>query len=240
MKTMNKILLLSLSLFAVASCVKPEVSVNADFTTDKDVYELYEDIKIINTSTATNDIIVACKWEWGSEYRWGKQLEEPISFDTVGEKEIRLTAVTNSNVSGTCVKKITIQDTNKRPVADFTWTPASGIVAGDTVQFADKSSDPDGKIVSWEWKIGSSVITEQNPSFTFNEFGDIEVTLTVTDNQRGKGSVTKTIHVEKNQNSMELLWASSYDSDGDVIFTSPAVSPDGNTIYVYSSGNELV
>ena len=240
MKTMNKILLLSLSLFAVASCVKPEVSVNADFTTDKDVYELYEDIKIINTSTATNDIIVACKWEWGSEYRWGKQLEEPISFDTVGEKEIRLTAVTNSNVSGTCVKKITIQDTNKRPVADFTWTPASGIVAGDTVQFTDKSSDPDGKIVSWEWKIGSSVITEQNPSFTFNEFGDIEVTLTVTDNQRGKGSVTKTIHVEKNQNSMELLWASSYDSDGDVIFTSPAVSPDGNTIYVYSSGMHLV
>ena len=240
MKKSNRILLFALSLLLAVSCVnEPKISVNADFTTDKDVYEIYEDIKITNTSSAVNDIIVACKWEWGSEYVWGKQLEKPLSFDTPGEKEIKLTAVTNSNVSGTCVKTILVQDTNVRPVADFTYTPSTGILAGDEVQFTDKSSDPDGQIVSWEWKIGSSVTTEQNPKFTFNEFGDIEVTLTVTDNKRGKGTVTKTVHVDKNENSMELIWSTSYDSDGDVIFSSPAVSPDGNTIYVFSSGLHL-
>ena len=228
-------------MLAVVSCVqKPRVSVNADFTTDKDVYEIYEDVKITNTSTSTNDIIIACKWEWGNEYIWGKQFEKPLSFDTVGEKEIKLTVVTDSGVSGTCVKTITVQDTNKRPVADFTYSPSSGIKAGDEVQFTDKSSDPDGTIVAWEWKIGSNTVTEQNPKFTFNEFGDIEVTLTVTDNKRGKGSVTKIVQVEKSQGSMELLWSTSYDGDGDVVFASPAVSPDGNTIYVSSTGLHLV
>ena len=71
---MERIILSALSLLALASCVRqPVVSVNADFTTNKEVYEIYEDVIITNVSTATNDIIVACKWEWGSEYFWGKK-----------------------------------------------------------------------------------------------------------------------------------------------------------------------
>ena len=242
MKQIERILLIPLSLLAIASCVKQEVSVNPDFTTNKDVYELYEDVIITNTSTATNDIIVACKWEWESGYKWGKQLQDPISFDTAGEKEITLTAVTNSNVSGTLTKTILVQDTNKRPVADFTWTPSEGIVAGDNVQFTDKSSDPDGSIVAWEWKIGANTVTEQNPVFTFNEFGDIDVTLTVTDNQKKKGSATKTIHVAKSPNSLELAWAKPYDADAEayVKFTSPATNADGSVVYAFSSGQHLV
>lgn len=240
MKRVNRILLLALSVLAAASCIrKPVVTVEADFTTDKDVYEIFEEIRITNISKCTNDIITACKWEWGNEHVWGKQLEKPLSFDTPGDKEITLTAVADCGVAGSCTKIIKVQDTNKRPIADFTYTPSSGIQAGDEVQFTDKSSDPDGTIVAWEWKIGANTVTEQNPKFVLNETGDIEVTLTVTDNQRGKGSVTKIVKVEKNQNSMELLWSTSYDSDGDVIFTSPAVSPDGNTIYAFSSGLHL-
>ena len=132
MKRLENIFLLALSLSVLAACKpEPNISVNADFSTDKQVYELYEDVKITNLSSATNDIIVACKWEWGSAYKWGKQLEQPLSFDTVGEKEIKLTVVTDHNVTGTCVKTITVQDTNQRPVVDFSWEPADGIVAGE-------------------------------------------------------------------------------------------------------------
>ncbi len=242
MKKISLYILFVLALFAVSSCVKPKISVNADFTTDKDVYELYEDIHLTNVSTATNDIIVACKWDWGTGYKWSKQLEDPISFDTVGEKEITLTAVTNENVSGTCTKIITIQDTNKDPVPDFSWTPAEGIVAGDEVQFTDQSTDPDGSIVSWEWKIGANTVTEQNPKFTFNEFGDIDVTLTVRDNQKKKASVTKTVHVAKSPNSLELVWAKAYDNDSEAYakFSSPATNADGSVVYAFSSGLHLV
>ncbi len=240
MKRFSIAFLSSLALLAMAACQKPVVTVYADFTTDKDVYEIYEDITITNISTCANDVITACKWEWGSEHVWGKQLEKPLSFDTPGDKEITLTAVADCGVAGTCTKIIKVQDTNVRPTADFSYSPASGITAGDEVQFTDKSSDPDGKIVAWEWKIGANVLTEQNPKFQFNESGDIEVTLTVTDNQRGKGTVSKIVHVERNSDSIEVLWSTSYDTDGDVIFTSPAVSPDGKTVYAFSSGLHLV
>lgn len=242
MKKLVKILILAASLSVLASCTQQEVSVTADFTTDKAVYELLEDITVTNTSTATNDIIVSCKWEWGNEYTYGKQLQSPIFFDSVGEKEIRLTVTTNSNVSATCVKTVTIQDTNNRPVADFDWTPASGIVAGDEVQFTDKSTDADGSIVAWEWKIGANTVTEQNPKFTFNEFGEIDVTLTVTDNMKGTGSVTKTISVAKSPKSLELAWAKAYDNynGATVKFTSPATNADGSVVYAFSSGLHLV
>lgn len=236
-------LLLILAAAALVSCQEPKVSVIADFTTNKEVYEVNEDVIVTNVSVAKNDVIVACKWEWGSSHLYSKQLEAPtISFDTVGEKEIKLTVTTDTNVSASCTKTITVQDTNKRPVADFSWTPESGISAGDEVQFTDKSSDPDGSIVAWEWKIGSSTVTEQNPKFTFSEFGDIDVTLTVTDNQKGTGSVTKTIKVSKSKNSLELVWAKDYDADPEayVKFSSPATNADGSAVYVFSSGQHLV
>ena len=242
MRLSKSLLFVVAAALPLAACQKPKVSVVADFTTNKEVYELNEDVIVTNTSVATNDIIVSCKWEWGSTYQWGKQLDVPvISFDTVGEKEIKLTVVTDSNVSATCTKTITVQDTNKRPVADFSWTPESGISAGDEVQFVDKSTDADGTIVSWEWKIGSSTVTEQNPKFTFAEFGEIEVSLTVTDNQKGTGSVTKVIKVTKSKNSLELVWAKDYDSDAEAYakFSSPATNADGSAVYVFSSGQHL-
>ena len=243
MKKIVNIFLVAVTLFAVASCQhNRKVSVKADFTTDKTVYELYEDIKVTNVSAATNDIIVACKWEWGSEHVYGKQLEKPISFDSVGEKEIKLTVTTDTGAQDVCVKTVTVQDTNVRPVADFEWTPTEGIAAGDEVQFTDKSTDADGTIVAWEWKFGANTVTEQTPKYAFPEFGDIEVVLTVTDNQRGKGSVKKIIHVNKSPNSLELAWAKAYDSDPEAYakFTSPATNADGSMVYAFSSGLHLV
>ncbi len=241
-RLINIILVAGLGILAVASCNKLDISANADFTTDKDVYELYEDINVTNVSSATNDIIVACKWEWGNEYKWGKHLTEPISFDSVGKKEIKLTVVTNNNVSATCIKTITIQDTNAAPEPDFEWTPTEGVAAGDEVQFIDKSTDPDGSVVAWEWKFGTTTITEQNPAFAFPEFGDIEVTLTVTDNMKKKASVKKTIHVDKSASSLELVWAHPYDNDAEAYakFSSPATNADGSLVYAFSSGLHLV
>ena len=224
---------------AVSGCLNdPQVAVHASFTTEKDVYEINEDIYLTNTSYAENARVIASKWEWGSQHMWGLQPETPISFERVGEYDITLTATSDiGNVSDVFVKTVKIQDTNIRPVADFTYEPQTGLRAGDTVTFTDKSSDEDGEIVAWEWKFGTTVVTEQNPEFTFTEFGDIEVTLTVTDNMKGTGSKTVTIHVDKSEYSLELLWEQAYETDKDayVKFTSPATNADGNMVYVLSS-----
>lgn len=232
----------ALALFGLSACQNNEVAVYADFTTDKDVYELYEDIFLKNTSYAENARVIASKWEWDGKKMWGLQPETPISFDKTGEFEITLTATSDvGNVSSKKVKKITIQDTNVKPIADFTWEPQSGIRAGDEVQFTDKSSDPDGSIVSWEWKFGSTVLNEQSPKFTFAEYGDVEVSLTVVDNMKGRNTKTVTIHVDKSVYSLELVWAKAYENDPEafVKFSSPATNADGSVVYAFSSGCHL-
>ncbi len=244
MNTTTKILtMLSAAALVFTSCLKePEVAVHASFTTDKEVYELNEDIKLTNTSYAENAKVVACKWEWGQEHTWGIQFEGPISFSTVGEHEVTLTATSDiGNVSNTFVKVITVQDTNTQPVADFTYSPTEGIKAGDTVKFTDKSSDPDGSIVAWEWVFGTTVMTDQNPEFTFVEYGDIKVSLTVTDNMKKKHTKEVVINVGKSAYSLELLWEQVYETNAEawIKFTSPAVSPDGSMVYAFSTGMNL-
>lgn len=243
MKHIKLILTAAASLSLLTGCLKDDkVALYADFTTDKDVYELYEDVHLTNLSYAENAYVISSKWEWDGQKMWGHRPENPISFDKTGDFEIKLTVTSDEgNLTAVKVKTIKVQDTNKAPVADFTWAPTSGIRAGDKVKFTDKSSDPDGSIVAWEWIFGSTTVSEQNPEFTFVEFGDIQVSLTVTDNMKKKVTKTVTIHVDKSIYSLELMWFKPYESDKEayIKFSSPAVSTDGSQVYAFSTGCHL-
>lgn len=242
-KSTKPFIVLSAMLLLQTGCTQEKsVLLHADFKTDKEVYELFEDVVITNTSYAENGRVASSKWEWDRQKAWGIQLENPISFSTIGEHEIKLTISSNvDRQTATCVKTVTVQDNNKAPVADFSYEPATGIRAGDKVIFTDKSFDPDGKIVGWEWTIGTDVITEQNPEHVFAEFGDIAVSLTVEDNMKKKTTKEIRIHVDKSAYSLELVWSKPYESDTEswIKFSSPATDTDGSIVYAFSSGYNL-
>lgn len=231
-----------LGALAICACNKtPQVVVHASFTTDKEAYNLGEDIRITNTTTVENSVIAICKWEWAGKVSYEKE-PTGIKFTEEGEYPLTLTVTANDGaVKGSVTKNIVVYDTNIKPVCDFEWSPASA-KAGDPVTFTDKSHDPDGEIVAWKWTLGSTVLTEQNPVHTFVEYGDVEVSLTVTDNLNGTATKKATIHIEKGLYTLELLWGKAYDDPGDVStrITSPAMSPDGQSVYVTSTGGHLV
>ncbi len=80
---------------------------------------------------------------------------------------------------------------NKPPVADFTFAPAQP-AAGQTVQFTDKSTDPDGKVVSWSWDFGDGAKSQQqNPTHVYQTAGAFEVKLVVTDDKGAQSTMTK-------------------------------------------------
>ena len=235
------IIFLMPAVMILTACKDDKVTVNASFTTDKDVYNLTDAVIITNTSTVKNSYIVLNKWEFlGTENYKAVPVPEDIYFEEPGEYLIKLTVYTENSLQATFEKTITVVDNNIPPVADFSWSPTE-IKSGEPVQFTDRSTDADGHIVAWEWKFGTTVIHEQNPLFTFAGRGEIVVSLTVTDNGRGKDTKTVTVHVEGDENSFELLWEDSYDtSDAWVWYSSPAVSNDGAYIYVFSAGYHLV
>lgn len=231
-----------LGALAICACKKePQVKVNAFFTTDKEEYGLSEDIMITNTTTVENSVIAICKWEWAGKVSYETQ-PSGINFTEEGNYPITLTVTANDGaVKGSYTKNITVIDNNVKPVCDFEWSPKTA-KAGEPVTFTDKSHDPDGTIVAWKWTLGSAVSTEQNPVHTFVEYGQVEVSLTVTDNMKGTATKKATIQIEKGLYTLELLWGKSYEPAGEVStrITSPAISPDGQSIYVTSTGGHLV
>lgn len=236
-------MLAAFALLGAASCQPDEeVAVHASFTTDKESYDVGDPVVLTNTSTAENALIAICKWELGKGVVSYETTPENISYDQAGEYVIKLTVTSDRGAKKSSFEKtILVVDNNIRPVADFTWSPGK-VVAGEPVQFTDLSTDEDGEVVAWEWKFGTTVSDKQNPEFTFAAQGATEVSLTVTDNKKGKNTKTVTIDVGRGAISLDLLWSYPYDDTKDayVYGTSPAVSHDGEYVYVTSTGYSLV
>jgi len=128
-----------------------------------------------------------------------------------------------------------------KPVADFE-IPENPKM-DETIKFTDKSTSYDG-IEVWQWNIGGILSSEQNPEVVFNTFGDnIPVSLTVTDHYGQKSTASKTFSVARSEgHDLSVAWSRAYDytSGAWVNWTSPALNPAGDRIYVTSSGNHLV
>jgi PKD repeat protein len=62
--------------------------------------------------------------------------------------------------------------------------------------FTDGSTDSDGTITSWAWAFGDATTsTSQNPTKVYSAAGTYAVTLTVTDNSLGEGSLIQNVSV---------------------------------------------
>jgi len=84
---------------------------------------------------------------------------------------------------------------NRPPVASFTFSPSDPSTE-DIVHFTDQSSDPDGKVVRWEWDFGDgNGSTRRNPTYRYQSPGTFTVRLTVTDNDGASSTTEKTITV---------------------------------------------
>jgi PKD repeat protein len=84
-------------------------------------------------------------------------------------------------------------DTNTNPVASFT-SSCTDLAC----TFTDLSSDPDAGdgVASWSWAFGDNASSaSQNTAHTYGAAGSFDVTLTVTDNNGGTKSLTKTVAV---------------------------------------------
>jgi len=94
-------------------------------------------------------------------------------------------------------------ETNRPPVADFDWSPKP-TYEGDTITLIDRSTDPDGDPLTYQWSVsGPNGYTRSGSTQAFaipgadteNRTGVYNVTLTVRDPKGASDSVTKPITV---------------------------------------------
>ena len=108
------------------------------------------------------------------------------------EKTAKVTAESGAKKSDIEVKV----EENELPVAEFSISPAAPTM-GETVYFnAGLSSDPDGRIVSWNWNFGDGAkASVQEASHIYDVAGTYTVTLKVTDDSGGSTACQKTVTV---------------------------------------------
>lgn len=88
-----------------------------------------------------------------------------------------------------------VSKTNEPPTADFDYAPSFPSTR-DTIQFTDRSKDPDGRLTQWLWDFGDgTTATTQTPSHKYAQGGLFSVKLTVTDNRGASADVVKRIYV---------------------------------------------
>ncbi|WP_444998063.1 glycosyl hydrolase family 18 protein [Aliikangiella sp. IMCC44359] len=87
-------------------------------------------------------------------------------------------------------------DGNKSPVAKVNGPYKSDL--GNSIAFSSKgSSDPDGSIVSYQWKFGDgNTSSQESPAHTYSAVGTFNVSLTVTDNEGKSHTASTTAEVK--------------------------------------------
>lgn len=143
-------------------------------------------------SSGSNDpdgSIASYAWDFG-DGSTSTQANPSHVYADPGTYTVRLTVTDNDGATSST--QDTVVTTSPAPTARFTSS-----VSNLTVQFdGSSSSDPDGSVASYAWDFGDGETgTTATPTHVYAAPGSYDVTLTVTDDDAGTDSVTRTVTV---------------------------------------------
>lgn len=207
-----------------------------------DQYEVGEPITFTDNTVPTNGTTIkSYLWEFGDAE--GSTSTEPsptFTYKKDGSYTVKLTVIDSNDLKASNTRTVRIINPTK---ADFT-VDQEEYFLGDVVKFSDASTTKGSTtITSWKWEFADearSTSEEPNPSFKYAEAGSYPVKLTVTDSYGLTTSVTKSINIQDPSQVLATQWTAEL---GGAVKggSSPAVSPDGSTVYMMRSlaGSDL-
>jgi YD repeat-containing protein len=153
-------------------------------------------------------------------------------YPTSGSVRVKLRVTDNSGTPAEATATLSVDD--RPPVAFFTASPNPSI-AGQRVDFdASSSSDPDGKIVKFEWDLNGNGSFETDTGAvaktgrTYDTGRVITVTLRVTDDAGNSQTHALTVTVQGSAPTASFSASPSPALTGQLVtFTSTSTDPDG-------------
>ncbi|MEK8016768.1 MAG: PKD domain-containing protein [Candidatus Parabeggiatoa sp.] len=208
-----------------------------------------------NSSFDSDGSIDRCQWQVsGKSSVSGCQTQ--MTFDNGGTYNITLTVTDNSGLTATASDTV-IVDTPKPPVAQMFINPISGQAPLQVNANGSNSYDSDGNIVDYKWTVSNGqTVFGSSANFTFNQGGNYNITLTVTDNAGFTNTTQQTVNViAKNQPptakrvvtptegnaplTVTLNGAQSTDPDGSIV-NYEWIASDGQRAYGATSSMTFV
>ena len=187
-KLLSAIALLSLTLFAA----------NAQQTEADFVFEpaCYGNPTVLTSTSSVHplDSIVLYAWDLDGDLSFDDAVGAVISHVFPGpdyEHQVGLKITTKFNITKSIYKQVEVSDLD----VDFNWV---NTCEGDITIFTDLTDVINDNIASWIWEFdttGPAASIQQNPTYTYPDWGSYIARLTVTTNNGCTDNVDKTIEV---------------------------------------------
>lgn len=135
--------------------------------------------------------IASYDWDFG-DGATGTGRQPAHDFGTSGSREVRLTVTDDEGAQSDVTVLVTVVRDNAAPTAAFSWSCDYLACSFD----AGASGDSDGTIASYHWELGdgeSVTTSEPTTSHTFATGDAYVVRLTVTDNDGGEGTASRSV-----------------------------------------------
>lgn len=143
-------------------------------------------------SSDADGTVVGYSWDFGDS-ETGSGATPSHVYGSAGTYTVKLTVTDNAGATNSSSQPVQVvaPPVNVKPVASFT-----SDVNGLTANLTSTSTDSDGEIVSYEWNFGDGQTgTEASVAHKYAAAGSYTVRLTVTDDDGGSTSVTKSVTV---------------------------------------------
>jgi len=155
-------------------------------------------VQFINQSVLSKGQVGQYVWDFGDGD--SSRNKSPIyCYKTAGQYNVSLTVISDSGCSAT-LKKINMLTIYAPPKAAFSYSPNPTTIETATIQFADKSKDPNGNnVIYWTWNFGDrsdSSSNQQNPTHTYHDTGMYCVNLTVMSREGCTDTTTNCLIIE--------------------------------------------
>ncbi|MEI6748980.1 MAG: PKD domain-containing protein [Bacteroidota bacterium] len=200
----------------------PAVAFTSMYRCQNTLVQFFPDATVMNTS-----IIAIWHWDFGDGITSDQQ-QPSHQYVLSGPYQVTLTVTDTSGCSNFIVQTVLIVP---KPVANFDYS--SPTCFETPTIFTNLSNAPYGYLVKYVWNFGdgnSTTInwpTNPNVSHTFPNYGNFNVTLTVTTNDSCTGFISKTITVVPNPLANFIYQSSCI---GAVIFNDQSQSGGGGSL----------
>lgn len=187
-----------------------------------------EVVEFRDNSTDPEGALQSWRWDFG-DGNTSTARNATHAYADDGAYKVALRVTDAQGLNDTVSQVVTVA--NRPPTARLGISPAQPTTA-DTVAFQDQSTDPDGKVVSWQWDFGDGVRSAaRHPQHRYPRHGSYTVTLVVVDDDSASATAAAVVQVLNLPPQAGFRWEPSSPREGDeVVLTSTASDPEGNLV----------
>lgn len=147
-------------------------------------------IQFTNGSTIEFNEPIGAQWDFDNNGEIGTNLNPTMVYSTPGEKNVKLTAVSQFGCTDEITKKVTLTES---PVASF---QVDRLCDKSTTNFTNTSSEPASGTTVYTWNFGDGTTTaDKDPSHDFGETGSFRVSLNATNTNGCSSDLSKNLKV---------------------------------------------